>query len=288
MSLTSIETPLFWLAVVAYAFAVLTVTSSLIFKKPSAAAWSWRLSWAAFAFHSASIAVRWIAAGRLPYVLDYENIVMGTWVVTLLYLAVGLCWRQLRLAGVGVLPFVLLSLGVASTLPSAITPVTAPYRSIWLGVHVTFAWATYAAYTVCASFAFLELMKGRADSQRFAWLERFPEPEVLAERTLKYVGYGFLVNGVMIASGAIWAHDLWGAYWQWDPVETWSLLTWLAYGLYLHAYYTLGWRGKRLAWIAIFALFGVLMTFWGVQFVPSSYHLFKSLGEQSRQVGMPR
>ena len=91
----------------------------------------------------------------------YENIVAGTWFVVALYLLIGLRRPQLRLAGVGVLPFVLLSLGVASTLPTAVTPVTAPYRSIWLGVHVTFAWATYAAYTLCASLAFLELMKGR-------------------------------------------------------------------------------------------------------------------------------
>lgn len=283
----NVEGALFWAAVVFYAVAVLSVTAGLVFRRDGANLLSWRLSWAAFALQSGSIAARWWSSGRLPYVLEYENILMGTWVVTLLYLLVGLKWPHLRVAGVGVLPFVLLSLGVGASMPSEITPVTAPYRSVWLGVHVAFAWATYAAYTVCAAFAFLELMKGRKDTARFAWLANVPEPEVLRERTLKFVGYGFLVNGVMIASGAIWAHDLWGSYWQWDPVETWGLLTWLAYGLYLHAWFTLGWRDKKLAWLALFALFGVLMTFWGVQLAPSSYHLYRDLGTSAGQVGRP-
>jgi cytochrome c-type biogenesis protein CcsB len=257
---------------------VLFVVAGLVFSRPKASNAAWALTVIAFAAHTAALAARWVAAGHLPYIEDYENILMGTWVVVALYLGLGSRWRQLRAIGVGVLPFVLLSLGVAATLPSAVSPVTAPYKSIWLGVHVTFAWATYAAYTICASLAMLQLMKMRSPDTHPEWLARVPEGRVLEERTVRFVGYGFLVNTVMIASGAIWAHDLWGAYWSWDPVETWSLLTWLAYGFYLHAHYTLGWRGKRLAWTAILALFGVLMSFWGVQFLPSSYHLFRSVG----------
>lgn len=278
----------FWVMVAVYAIAILFVVGALVFKREVAERWAWRLSWAGMAVHTINIGIRWARAGHLPYVLDYENIIMGTWVVMAVYLAVGWKWRNLRLTGVGVLPFVLLSLGFGSTLSSNITPVTAPYRSVWLGVHVTFAWFTYAAYTICAALGFLELMKGREDSARYKWLERVPEPEVLRERTMRFVSYGFLVNGVMIASGAIWAYDLWGAYWQWDPVETWSLITWLAFGLYLHGWFTLGWRDKRLAWLAIFALFGVLMTFWGVQMLPSSYHLFRSIGETMNQTGRPQ
>lgn len=272
------QTIAFWVATVLYAVSVLVLVGGLVFVRPKASSAAWILTAAAFAAHTAAIIARWVSAGHLPYIEDYENILMGSWVVVALYLALGTKWRQLRAVGVGVLPFVLLSLGVAATLPSAVSPVTAPYKSIWLGVHVTFAWATYAAYTICASLAMLQLMKMRSAEKHPEWLGRVPEAQVLEERTVRFVGYGFLVNTVMIASGAIWAHDLWGAYWSWDPVETWSLLTWLAYGFYLHARFTLGWRGKRLAWTAIFALFGVLMSFWGVQFLPSSYHLFRNVG----------
>jgi ABC-type transport system involved in cytochrome c biogenesis permease subunit len=71
----------------------------------------------------------------------------------------------------------------------------------------------------------------------------------------------------MIASGAIWAHGLWGRYWGWDPVETWSLISWLTYGLNLHLRVSLGWRGRRAAWLAIGSLFGVIFLFFGLGFV---------------------
>ena len=285
-----LETVLFWLAVLVYGAAVLLVVGGLVFRKQWAARGAWISSLVAFVLQTASILVRWFTSGRLPYVQSYENLLLGTWVVMAVYLFVG--WRKpsLRVAGVGVLPFVLLSLGVAATMSSVHTPATAPYKSVWLGVHVLFAWATYAAYTVSASLGILELLslRERPANAEPGWLTRLPSPEALADHTLRFVGYGFLVNTVMITSGAIWAHDLWGSYWQWDPVETWSLLTWLAYGFYLHAYYTLGWRKRPLAWIAILALLGVLMTFWGVQLVPSSYHLFRSIGQTAPQTGRPQ
>jgi cytochrome c-type biogenesis protein CcsB len=284
----SIEIATFWLATVCYGLATLFVVGALAFKRESLPRIGWWLSVAGFALHTASISARWVTSGRLPFVQEYENILMGTWVVIALYVLVGWRWSNLRPAGVGVLPFVLLSLGVAATLPSASTPVTAPYKSIWLGIHVTFAWATYAAYTVCASLAIAELMRDLPKHRHPAWLDKMPSDDVIGERTLRFVGYGFLVNTVMIASGAIWAHDLWGAYWSWDPVETWSLLTWLAYGFYLHAYFTLGWRRQKLAWIAVLALFGVMMSFWGVQFFPSSFHVFRNLGDVVPQVGRPQ
>ena len=61
----------------------------------------------------------------------------------------------------------------------------------------------------------------------------------------------------------------------WDPVETWSLLSWLVYGVALHLRITLGWRGRKLAWLLAFAIIGVLVSFWGVNLVMTgSLHMF--------------
>jgi cytochrome c-type biogenesis protein CcsB len=272
----------FWGAVALYAISTIAVVAAIAFAHEGIERWGYRMTVAAFSLHSLSILARWLESGRLPYVLEYENIVGGTWVVAALYLAITWNRRALRLSGLGVLPFVLISLGYALTLPDAITPVTAAYKSAWLAIHVLFAWATYAAYTCCTALAIVELLKSRRGyAPGGSLLDRTPPLPQLQDLQLRLVGFGFVVNGVMIASGAIWAYDLWGAYWRWDPVETWSLLTWLAYAFYLHARLTLGWRGKRLAWVAVFALLGVLMSFWGVQLLPGSYHLFRSLGGDS-------
>jgi ABC-type transport system involved in cytochrome c biogenesis permease subunit len=79
----------------------------------------------------------------------------------------------------------------------------------------------------------------------------------------------------MIAAGSIWAKNLWGSYWSWDPVETWSLLSWLVYGVALHLRVTMGWRGRKLAWLLVFAIIGVLVSFWGVNLImEGSLHVF--------------
>ena len=105
-----------------------------------------------------------------------------------------------------------------------------------------------------------------------------PPTEALAkldEIMIRSTAFGFATEAIMIAAGAIWAKNLWGSYWSWDPVETWSLLTWVTYGLVLHLRTTLGWRGRRLAWVSVFAVVTVIVTAWGVNLVMAgSSHVF--------------
>ena len=86
----------------------------------------------------------------------------------------------------------------------------------------------------------------------------------LDEGAARLVAVGFLGHTVMIASGAIWANGLWGRYWGWDPIETWSLVTWLTYAVYLHLRFTLGWSGRRAAWLGLVAAAGIVLTFFGI------------------------
>jgi len=274
-----LESVLFWIAVVGYAISMLALLIGLLFHGRSIVDVSLWVAVVAFGGHTASILARWASTGRLPYIQDYENALAGSWFIVAAFLGLVMWRRRLWIGGVVVLPFAMLTLGYGLTVTAAPGVITPAYRSVWLAVHVLFAWATYAAYTSAAALGGIELMKTRKK-----WLDqdslsaRSFSADIIPDLTFRLVTLGFLVNAVMIASGAIWAYELWGSYWRWDPVETWSLLTWLAFGFYMHARLTLGWRGKRLAWIAVFALFGVMMSFWGVQFAPTSYHLFRDLG----------
>jgi ABC-type transport system involved in cytochrome c biogenesis permease subunit len=56
-----------------------------------------------------------------------------------------------------------------------------------------------------------------------------------------------------VIAGAIWAEAAWGRYWGWDPKETWAFITWVAYAAYLHARVTIGWRGRKAAWLCLLA-----------------------------------
>ncbi|GAB4279281.1 MAG: c-type cytochrome biogenesis protein CcsB [Coriobacteriia bacterium] len=280
----------FWAAVVSYVAAFLLLSAGVLWKREGLARWARVVASAGVAAHAAAVVVRWVAASHFPYVRNYENLLVGTFCMALAWVAASWRWRGLWPGGVLVLPFVLLTLGYALTQPAELSPVTPPYQSAWLVVHVTFAWFTYASYSVVAGLAAAHLLRLRAEKKGAVQglLARIPPEKELGELSMRLVAFGFLNNAVMIASGAIWAYRLWGAYWRWDPVETWSLLTWLAYGFYMHARLTLRWSGKRLAWVALFALFGVMMSFWGVQFAPTTYHLFQDIGGTLIETGRMR
>lgn len=89
------------------------------------------------------------------------------------------------------------------------------------------------------------------------------------------VGFPLFTIGGLIM-GAIWANSAWGKYWTWDPKETWSLITWFVYALYLHARFVGGWRGKRVAILAIVGFVAVVFTYLGVNLVLSGLHAYGS------------
>jgi len=73
-----------------------------------------------------------------------------------------------------------------------------------------------------------------------------------------------------LSTGAIWAEAAWGRYWGWDPKETWSFITWVAYAAYLHARVTAGWKGKKAAWLCLIAGY----------YIPFQLHLRQYLGNR--------
>ncbi|RJQ13712.1 MAG: c-type cytochrome biogenesis protein CcsB [Nitrospiraceae bacterium] len=100
---------------------------------------------------------------------------------------------------------------------------------------------------------------------------------MLDEITYKSIAVGFplfTLGGLLM--GAIWANSAWGKYWSWDPKETWSLITWFVYALYIHARYVGGWRGKRVAVLAVVGFIAVIFTYLGVNLVLSGLHSYGS------------
>jgi cytochrome c-type biogenesis protein CcsB len=102
-------------------------------------------------------------------------------------------------------------------------------------------------------------------------------PQMLEDIEYKSIAIGFplfTLGGLIM--GAIWANSAWGKYWSWDPKETWSLITWFVYALYLHARFVGGWRGKRVAILAVVGFIAVIFTYLGVNLVLSGLHSYGS------------
>ncbi len=101
--------------------------------------------------------------------------------------------------------------------------------------------------------------------------------EMLDEITYKSIAVGFPIftlGGLVF--GAIWADQAWGVYWSWDPKETWSLITWFIYAFYLHGRMIRGWKGKKVAIVAVVGFMAVIFTYLGVNLLLSGLHSYGS------------
>ncbi len=100
-------------------------------------------------------------------------------------------------------------------------------------------------------------------------------PDILDDLTYKCIAIGFPIftlGGLIF--GAIWADQAWGKYWSWDPKETWSLITWFVYAFYLHARHLRGWRGKKIAVMAVIGFACTIFTYLGVNLLLSGLHSY--------------
>ncbi len=79
------------------------------------------------------------------------------------------------------------------------------------------------------------------------------------------VGVLLLACGTIL--GGVWANYSWGRFWNWDPKETWALITLLAYLIVLHGRIAGKWQGFGLAVGAVLCFLSVLMAWYGVNFV---------------------
>ncbi len=95
--------------------------------------------------------------------------------------------------------------------------------------------------------------------------------------SLVYAGTAFLTFGML--SGALWAKQAWGIYWNWDPKETWAAITWGIYLLYMHARI---YERNRHAVASILLILGFIclqMCWWGVNLLPAAQESMHVYGQ---------
>ena len=272
------ETIFFWTTLAIYSLACGGFIYSIVFKNPRALPRLTGFTFLGFLVSSATIGARYYAQGHLPWSGDYESALMGGWFIIAGTLLVG--WRNkgLRVLATATLPLVIVMMGFGVMRNPQLAPIAASLQSGWLYIHVYFAWLAFCSYTLAMATGVLYLLKQKNSpaGEEHPSYDRFPSLERLDELIFRFVVYGFITDSIMIVAGSIWAEGLWGSYWSWDPVETWSLLSYLVYGITIHLRVTMNWRGTKMAWLVIAALSTVIISFFGVTFVVSkSLHIFQ-------------
>lgn len=264
------------LAIVIF-FYILTVGLSfagIFFKRQSWFQWSQKTFIIALSVQTISLIARMVITGHIPVKDEFENALTCTWVVALFYWYIAAKWSELWKIIGWVSLITLVTIGWAGQVSQPnLEPLTLAYQSPWLWVHVFFAWFGYAPLLLATLLSFKYLWSNRKGS----FNESAASGVDLAEVTYTLIAFGFVMNAGMIATGSLWAHDLYGSYWSWDPVETWSLISWLIYAIYLHLRKTSGIKGTKAALLTIFAFITVLISAWGVNFFRDTYHIFQQM-----------
>jgi cytochrome c-type biogenesis protein CcsB len=263
------EQVLFWIAVSFYGLGAFACIFGLIARSEKLFLAGRIAAVAAFVPHTVSIAVRW-SSGASPFITISESLSLGVWVSALLFLAVQLSSRKVDLLGVLVLPVAFVLMGWAGTLRQAPAAEIVPaLQSAWLWVHIVGASVGFSSVLIAAGLGLTFLLRERKQGGLY---DKLPAPEVIDELGYRFVAGGFTMYGVMIVSGAFWADQVKGIFWNWDPVEVWSLVSWLTYGIYLHLRITFGWRGRRLAVYSLAALAAMIVAYWGIPFGVETFH----------------
>ncbi len=107
------------------------------------------------------------------------------------------------------------------------------------------------------------------------WLTTLPSLAKLDIMTYRIVAIGLPLLTLGVITGAWWAKEAWGAYWQWDPKETAALASWILYALYMHLHTRNAWRGVRSAWLSVLGFASIMFCYLGVNIWISGLHSYK-------------
>lgn len=210
-----------------------------------------------------ALILRITAAGRLPVSNGSEFLLGFAWLTVLIYLLFAAKNRNGNAGGIVLLTAGLFLISILLLMPGRldyVQPLIPALKSPWLTIHVLTAISAYSAFALAAGLAAVQLVKKSS-----------PEG---GKQVFQITAAGFIMLTLTIALGAIWAEQAWGRYWDWDPKETWSLVTWIVYALYLHFHRQPAWQGKRSNIMVIAGFILVLFTFFGVNYFLAGLHTY--------------
>jgi cytochrome c-type biogenesis protein CcsB len=247
-----------------------------------------------------TLSIRWISEGYFPLSNLYESLIFLSWGISFIHLIIEYK-TQSRLIGAIATPLMFFLSGFSSlTLPTDMQkalPLVPSLQSNWLMMHVSMMMVSYATlilgsllsilYLAFISFSgekkqvVVEASTGSissnisssipAASVSYSKLSLLQTVDIWSYRIIG-LGFPFLTIGII--SGAVWANEAWGSYWSWDPKETWALITWLVFAIYLHSRLLKGWQGKQAAILGSCGFFVIWICYLGVNFLGKGLHSY--------------
>jgi ABC-type transport system involved in cytochrome c biogenesis permease subunit len=214
---------------------------------------------------TAALITRYINVGHIPYVQLYETFLFVSWSVAVIAIVTDFALKS-RLPSTIASVLAGLALVYIWQWPSTREgmPLVAALQSPWLDVHIATAFLSYAGFGISAGASVVYL---------------FNRNDKVDELSYRLVAFAFPLLFLAILLGAVWANEVYGHYWSWDPKETAALVTWLVYAGYLHARLMYNWKGVKAAVFNLVGFICVMFTWLGLNILSkfiemNSYHSY--------------
>jgi cytochrome c-type biogenesis protein CcsB len=239
-----------------------------------------------------TLAIRWITQGYFPLSNLYESLIFLSWGISVIHLVIESKTKS-RLIGAISTPLMFFLAGFSSlTLPVEMQkalPLVPSLQSNWLMMHVSMMMVSYATLILGSLLSILYLAFGLFNKRESQTVGNTNGEAVLTSNlsasksslletvdiwSYRIIGLGFPFLTIGIISGAVWANEAWGAYWSWDPKETWALITWLVFASYLHSRLLKGWQGQKAAALGSCGFFVIWICYLGVNFLGKGLHSY--------------
>nr|YP_009926708.1 cytochrome c heme attachment protein [Lophopyxis maingayi]QNK04999.1 cytochrome c heme attachment protein [Lophopyxis maingayi] len=215
------------------------------------------------------LVTRWIYSGHLPLSDLYESLIFLSWGLSIIHMVPYLKKNKNYLSTI-IAPSTFFTQSFATS--GLLTDIhqseilVPALQSQWLMMHVSMMVLGYAAL-LCGSLLSVALLvitfrqairivdKSNKDSFYFGEIKYMPERrnflknisflsfrnyyrlqliQQLDNWGYRIISVGFIFLTIGILSGAVWANEAWGSYWNWDPKETWAFITWTIFAIYFH------------------------------------------------------
>ncbi len=227
--------------------------------------WARRLLFSSWLLQTLYIVSRYFLIGNTPVTTYHETVFFFAWSTTAAYLSFR--WRySVKNFGAFVSLLVFSLLIVAAVVSREIIPLEPPLQSWWLPVHAGFSLIAYGflGLAFCGGLMYL-LQERELKSRRLGYFfSRLPSLDALDQLNSHCLAIGFVFLSLGMVTGSFWSKQAWGTYWRWNPKEVCSLIIWLVYLSQVHLRFTVGWRGRRSAFMVVVGFVVVILTLWRV------------------------
>lgn len=224
---------------------------------------------------SVYLLLRYLLVGYTPITSPFETVFFFAWSTTWAFLTFR--WRySVRNFGTLVAFLIFILLMISSFVSKEISVFPPELRSAWLPVHAGLSILSYGfwALTFCGGLMYL-LLERELKRKRFGFLfDRLPSLDALDQLNLHGITIGFVFYTIGLLTGLLWAKQIWGTYWGGGAKEVWAMVIWFIYLAQIHQRFTVGWRGRQAAWLAVVSFVAVIFALWVVAYFLGGTHSY--------------